>query len=295
MNTDSRNRFLPRFSTVAIGSVSLWLALFVLLPALLIVLASFLNRDPEHLLRFPFTLDNYLRVLEPDYWSITVDSFYIAAASTLVSLLLGIPVAYALMALPVRWRGIGLFLIILPFWTNSLIRVYAIKMLLGKKGLFNAALLALGVIDQPFDLLYTPFAIVFGSVYVLLPFMIMPIYSSVEKLDTRLLEAARDLGASPWQTFTRISLPLISPGIVAGCLLVFVPTMGCFYIADMLGGAKLLLVGNVIKTQFLVTRDWPFGSALSLMLLGLLLLMLLFYHRLNTALARKGGLDDPNF
>lgn len=284
-----------RFSAIAIGSVGFWLGLFVLLPALLIVLASFLNRDPDHLLRFPFTLDNYLRVLEPDYWSIIVDSLRMALLSTMISLLLGLPVAYALLALPVRWRSTGLFLIILPFWTNSLIRIYAIKMLLGKKGLFNSILLFSELIREPLDLLYTEFAIVFGSVYVLLPFMIMPIYSSVEKMDLRLLEAARDLGASPWQAFTRISLPLISPGIVAGCLMVFVPTMGCFYIADILGGAKLLLVGNVIKTQFLVTRDWPFGSALSLLLLGILLAMLLVYHRLNRLLARSGGLDDPNF
>lgn len=284
-----------RFSTVAIGSIGLWLALFVLLPALLIVLASFLNRDPEHLLRFPFTLDNYLRLLQPDYWSIIADSCSLAFVTTVVCLLLSLPVAYALAALPVAWRGMGLFLIILPFWTNSLIRVYAIKMLLGKKGLFNSALIFLGLVDEPVDLLYTPFAIVFGSVYVLLPFMIMPIYASVEKMDQRLLEAARDLGASPWQRFVRISLPLISPGIMAGCLMVFVPTMGCFYIADILGGAKLLLVGNVIKTEFLVTRDWPFGSALSLLLLGLLLVMLMFYHRLNRWLARQGGLDDPNF
>jgi spermidine/putrescine transport system permease protein len=284
-----------QFSTVAIGSIGLWLGLFVLLPSLLIVLASFLNRDPDHLLRFPFTLDNYLRLLEPDYWSIIADSFNLAFISTLVCLLLGLPVAYALAALPAAWRGVGLFMIILPFWTNSLIRVYAIKMLLGKKGFFNSVLLSSGLINEPLDMLYTPFAIVFGSVYVLLPFMIMPIYSSVEKLDGRLLEAARDLGASPWQRFTRISLPLISPGIMAGCLMVFVPTMGCFYLADILGGAKLLLVGNVIKTQFLVTRDWPFGSALSLLLLGLLLVMLLAYHQLNRMLARKGGLDDPNF
>lgn len=284
-----------QFSTVAVGSIGLWLAVFVLLPCLLIVLSSFLNRDPEHLLRFPFTLDNYVRLLQPDYWSIIADSFNLALVSTIVCLLLGLPVAYALAALPFAWRGIGLFLIILPFWTNSLIRVYAIKMLLGKKGFFNSALLFTGIISEPLDMLYTSFAIVFGSVYVLLPFMIMPIYSSVEKLDPRLLEAARDLGASPWQRFMRISLPLISPGIMAGCLMVFVPTMGCFYLADILGGAKLLLVGNVIKTEFLVTRDWPFGSALSLLLLGLLLMMLLVYRQLNLMLARKGGLDDPNF
>lgn len=284
-----------QFSHVAISAIGTWLAVFVLLPALLILLASFLNRDAEHLLRFPLTLQNFLRLLEPDYWSIIADSLAIAFWATLVAMLLGIPVAYALAALPLRWRTLGLFLIVLPFWTNSLIRVYAIKMLLGNKGLFNAVLLAVGVIEQPLELLYTSFAIVFGSVYVLLPFMIMPIYSSVEKLDPRLKEAARDLGASGWQVFTRISLPLISPGIVAGCLMVFVPTMGSFYIADMLGGAKMLLVGNVIKTQFLVTRDWPFGSALSLLLLGLLLLMLLLYWRVNRALGRKGGLDDPNF
>jgi spermidine/putrescine transport system permease protein len=288
-------RVIFSFSTVAVSSVALWLVLFVLLPALLIFLASFLHRDTENFLQLPFSIESYRRLLEPEYWPIVLDSLVLAAWTTACSLLLGLPVAYALVVLPVRWRQVGLFLLILPFWTNSLIRIYAIKMLLGNKGLFNVIFLTLGLVDEPVQLLYTPFAIVFGSVYVLLPFMIMPIYSSVEKMDGRLLEAARDLGASSWQSFIRISLPLISPGIIAGCVMVFVPTMGSFYLADMLGGAKLLLVGNVIKTQFLVTRDWPFGSALSLLLLGLLLLMLSVYWLVNRWIGREGGLNDPNF
>lgn len=288
-------RVIFSFSTVAVSSVALWLVLFVLLPALLIFLASFLHRDTENFLQLPFSIESYRRLLEPEYWPIVLDSLVLAAWTTVCSLLLGLPVAYALVVLPVRWRQVGLFLLILPFWTNSLIRIYAIKMLLGNKGFFNVIFLTLGLVDEPVQLLYTPFAIVFGSVYVLLPFMIMPIYSSVEKMDGRLLEAARDLGASSWQSFIRISLPLISPGIIAGCVMVFVPTMGSFYLADMLGGAKLLLVGNVIKTQFLVTRDWPFGSALSLLLLGLLLLMLSVYWLVNRWIGREGGLNDPNF
>lgn len=284
-----------RFRYLAISSVSIWLVLFVMLPTTLVMLASVLNRDPEHLLRFPFTLQNFLRVLEPDYASILLDSLKLASWTTVIALLLSLPVAWTLAALPLQWRTVGMFLIVLPFWTNSLIRVYAIKMLLGKKGLFNTALLATGLINEPLDLLYSSFAMIFGSVYILLPFMVLPIYASVEKLDPRLLEAARDLGANTWQRFWRVSLPLISPGIVAGCLLVFVPTMGCFYIADVLGGAKVLLVGNIIKTQFLATRDWPFGSALSLLLTALLLLMLLAYRQVNRVLAREGGLHDPNF
>jgi len=190
------------------------------------------------------------------------------------------------------WRGVLLFLMIVPFWTNSLIRTYAIKLILGNKGLVNAALLGAGLVDEPVQLLYTPFAVVFGLVYVLLPFMVLPLVSSFDKLDGTLLEAARDLGAAFWARFRLIIVPLTMPGIIAGSLMVFLPAMGMFYVADLLGGAKNLLLGNIIKNQFLVVRDWPFGAAFSVALIVIMAGLLWLYFLANQRINRQGGLDD---
>src|SRR5690606_16826333 len=188
-----------------------------------------------------------------------------------------------------------LFLVILPFWTNSLVRTYALQSILGNRGIINTSLQSWGLIDQPLQLLYTEFAVILGLSYILLPFMVLPLYAALEKLDLRLHQAARDLGAGAWQRFWRITVPLTSPGIVAGCLMVLLPAMGMFYIADLLGGAKNLLLGNVIKTQFLQTRDWPFGSALSVLLIVLLGVMLWLYFRAARFVSRKGGINDSDF
>jgi spermidine/putrescine transport system permease protein len=187
-----------------------------------------------------------------------------------------------------------LFLLILPFWTNSLIRTYAIKILLGKKGVINGLMTSLGLWDEPVQLLYTEFAVIFGLVYILLPFMVLPLYSAFDKLDHTLLEASRDLGANRWQRFRQIILPLTMPGVVAGCLIVFLPAMGMFYVADLLGGAKNLLLGNVIKNLFLVVRDWPMGAAFSVIMMVLMALLLLFYFLSNRFVQREGGLNDQN-
>ena len=187
-----------------------------------------------------------------------------------------------------------LVLMMLPFWTNSLIRTYAIKLILGKKGLVNTLLVGSGLVDEPLSLLYTEFAVVFGLVYILLPFMVLPLMASFEQLSMEYVEAARDLHANAWQRFRHIYLPLTSPGIVAGCLIVFLPAMGMFYVADLLGGATNLLLGNVIKNQFLLVRDWPFGSAFSITLILIMALMLAVYYQANRLVQRKGGLDDTN-
>lgn len=232
-----RNRFQKTIITLIVG----WLLLFVFLPNLMIIATSFLTRDDANFVRLALTFDNYTRLLDPLYGSVLLHSLNMALIATLCCLLLGYPFAWCLTKLPARIRPVMLFLLIVPFWTNSLIRIYGLKIFLSTRGWLNEFLLWLGVIDKPFRIMYTSEAVVMGLVYILLPFMVMPLYSSLEKLDKSCLEAARDLGASKLQTFWRIILPLTMPGIVAGCLLVLLPAMGLFFVADLMGGAKNLL------------------------------------------------------
>ena len=190
-----------------------------------------------------------------------------------------------------KYRPFLLFLVVLPFWTNSLIRIYGMKVFLGVKGVLNTMLMDMGILSEPIRILNTEVAVIIGLVYLLLPFMILPLYSAIEKLDGRLLEAARDLGANAVQRFFRVILPLTMPGIIAGCLLVLLPAMGMFYVADLLGGAKVLLVGNVIKSEFLISRNWPFGSAISIGLTILMALLIFVYYRANKLLNKKVELE----
>lgn len=287
--------FLAQFRFWAIGLAAAWLALFVFAPNLLVLLTSFLTRDPVDFVSGPVSLENYQRTLDSLYLQVLWDSVRMSLLAMLACLLVGYPFAMAIVQLPERWRPVVLFLMIVPFWTNSLVRTYALQFILGNKGLINASLLGLGLIDKPLQLLYTELAVVLGLSYILLPFMVLPLYAALEKLDPRLPQAARDLGANGWQRFWRITLPLTSPGIVAGCLMVLLPAMGMFYIADLLGGSKNLLLGNVIKNQFLHTRDWPFGSALSVLLILLLGLMLWLYFRAAHFVSRSGGINDADF
>jgi spermidine/putrescine transport system permease protein len=248
--------------------------------------------DSQHLVVWPITLDSYKRLWEPLYAEVLAHSIWLAFLTTVVSFILGYPFAYIVARLPTKWRGILLFLLVIPFWTNSLIRTYAIKLILGNKGLINLALMGLGITQEPIELLYTEFAVVFGLVYVLLPFMILPLVASFEKVDQSLIEAAMDLGANFLQRLWNIVLPLTMPGIIAGSLIVFLPAMGMFYVSDLLGGAKNLLVGNIIRNQFLVVRDWPFGSALSMSLIVMMALLIWVYFWANRRIDRQGGLDD---
>lgn len=268
---------LEAFKTASVGLLSGWLLLFVLAPNLLVAGLSLLSRSPAGFAGGPVTLDNYRRLADPIYLHVFAESFATAFIATLLCLLLGYPFAYGLARARPRLRPLLLTLVIVPFWTNSLVRIYAIRGLLAAKGAANHLLLAAGLIDQPVRLLYTQTAEIIGLVYVLLPFMILPLYGSLEKLDSRLLEAAQDLGAGPFRRFRHVVLPLTLPGIVAGCLLVFLPALGLFYVGDVLGGSRHLLVGNLLKDQFLEAQDWPFGATASLVLIGLLLAFLALY------------------
>lgn len=275
------------FQNIVITGVVGWLMVFVFLPNIMIIATSFLTRDDANLVEMVFTLDNYNRLFDPMYAEVLLHSINMAVVATLACLLLGYPFAYFLAKMPKKIQPLMLFLLIVPFWTNSLIRIYGLKIFLSTKGYFNEFLLWIGLIDKPLRIIYTPEAVVLGLVYILLPFMVLPLYSSIEKLDKSCLEAARDLGANKFQTFIRIIIPLTMPGIIAGCLLVMLPAMGLFFVADLMGGAKNLLIGNVIKSQFLNIRDWPFGAATSICLTLVMGLMLFVYYRAVKLLHKK--------
>ncbi|WCP68535.1 spermidine/putrescine ABC transporter permease PotB [Vibrio tubiashii] len=268
-----------------------WLTLFVLVPNLMIIGTSFLTRDEANLIEMTFTLDNYIRLMDPLYAKVLWHSFYMAIIATLLCLVIGYPFAYIVAKMPEKWRPVMLFLVIVPFWTNSLIRTYGLKIVLGTQGILNKSLMAMEIIDKPVRLMYTETAVMIGLVYILLPFMILPLYSAIEKLDHTYLEAAKDLGANKFQTFTKVILPLTMPGIIGGCLLVLLPALGMFYISDLLGGAKNLLIGNVIKSQVLNARDWPFGAATSIALTIAMAIMLYAYYRAGKLLNKKVELD----
>lgn len=228
-----------KFQHLAVATIVGWLVLFVFLPNLMIIGTSFLTRDDAHFVKMAFSLDNYARLADPLYYEVLLHSLNMALLATLSCLLLGYPFAWFIASMPHKIRPLLLFLLIVPFWTNSLIRIYGLKIFLSTNGYLNSFLLWLGVIDTPLRIMYTPLAVIIGLTYILLPFMVMPLYASIEKLDRPLLEAARDLGASQLQTFIRIIIPLTMPGIIAGCLLVMLPAMGMFYISDLMGARKI--------------------------------------------------------
>jgi spermidine/putrescine transport system permease protein len=280
------------FKTVVISLVCAWILFFVFFPNLMVVVASFLERDPDRFVRPVPTLAHFRALLDPVYVHILLRSAAFALATTSICLVLAYPFAFALSRS--RYRRLLLILVIIPFWTSSLVRTYALMVLLKANGLINTALMGLGLIDTPLPMLYTDGAVLVGLVYTLLPFMILPLYASLDKLDRRLVEAGYDLGASRRQVLVHVLVPATLPGIVAGSILVFLPTLGLFYIPDLLGGAKSMLVGNFIKNQFLTARNWPFGSAASLFLSLVMGLMLVGYwasmRRFSTD-AAGGGLE----
>ncbi|MGO2509860.1 MAG: spermidine/putrescine ABC transporter permease PotB [Vibrio hibernica] len=268
-----------------------WLMLFVFIPNIMIIITSFLTRDDANLIDLTFTLHNYARLLDPLYAKVMLHSLYMAIIATGLCLFIGYPFAYIVAKMPEKMRPIMLFLVIVPFWTNSLIRTYGLKVVLGTQGILNKSLIAIGLIEHPIRIMYTEVAVMVGLVYILLPFMILPLYSAIEKLDRTYIEAARDLGANKIQTLLKVILPLTMPGIIGGCLLVLLPALGMFYVSDLLGGAKNLLIGNVIKSQVLNARDWPFGAATSIALTLVMAFMLYAYYRAGKLLNRKVELD----
>lgn len=263
------------FKNAVVAVVCFWIVLFVFLPNLMVVVTSFMERDPDRFVRPAFSLAHYRELFGPVFLHILMRSAVYALATTAICLVLAYPFAFAMARS--RFRRLLLVLVIIPFWTSSLIRTYALIILLKANGLINACLMGLGLVNEPLPMLYTDGAILIGLVYTLLPFMILPLYASLDKLDRRLIEAGYDLGATRWQVLVYIMLPATLPGIIAGSILVFLPTLGLFYIPDLLGGAKAMLVGNFIKNQFLTAHNWPFGSAASLFLTLMMGAMLYAY------------------
>ncbi|NNM59603.1 MAG: spermidine/putrescine ABC transporter permease PotB [Legionellales bacterium] len=275
------------FRNISVSLISIWLGIFALLAFLLVVLLSFMKNDSTTIFSWQFTLDNYAALFSSLYALVFAKSFYIAGACTFFCILLGYPFAYILARKVERWKEPLLLFLIIPFWTSSLIRSYAMVAILKTKGVLNNVLMHLGIIHHPLQLLFTNSAVMIALVYNLLPFMILPLYANLEKFDNRLIEAARDLGAGKIKTFTKIILPLSLPGIVAGSILVFLPAMTLFYIPDLLGGAKALLLGNLIENQFLLTNNWPLGSAISVTL-TLIMGVMLIAHWLTSKNRERG-------
>jgi spermidine/putrescine transport system permease protein len=262
-----------------IAPANIYLFLLMVLPLLLVVGLSFLSRGEYGNVVFIFNLTNYSRLLDPLYGRILFYSLSVGIGTTVFSILIGYPLAYYIARAPARQRSLLLFLILVPFWTNFIIRTYAWIMILRAGGFLDAVLQWAHITQRSLNLLYTPTAVMIGMIYEFLPFMILPLYSSLEKIENSLLEAAADLGAPPWKVFLRVTLPLSLPGIFAGTILVFIPAMGMFVIPDLLGGAKTILIGNVIRNQFLTARDWPFGAASSMILMILTMVFTLYYTR----------------
>ena len=251
-----------------------WITIFLFIPCLIVISYSFFERGVYGGIEYNFNFDNYFRVAEYTYLKILLNSAKIAFLSATIAVLIGYPAAYFIHLSPSKYQMILLFLVMLPFWSNYLIRTYAWMVLLNNQGIINTLLINTGIIIEPINILYTQSAVVIGLVYNYLPFVVLTIFSSVSKLDKSLIEASEDLGAKSFSTFFKIILPLTLPGVAAGFVFVFVLSIGNFITPDLLGGGKFLMIGNLIYDQYLSARDWPFGSSLSFVLISIMLLLL---------------------
>jgi spermidine/putrescine transport system permease protein len=265
------------FKIFSLSIVWVWLFLFALFPFCLVILASLMSQSKTSLLSLSFNIRGYVLLNNSLYLHIFMRSFVIAGICTLGCLILGYPFAYIIARMQNRFKHLLMLLVMIPFWTSSLIRSYALIALIKAKGILNSCLIALGFIQHPIPILFTNTAVMIGLIYNLLPFMILPIMTNVERLDNGLIDAARDLGANRIRTFSKIIIPLTMPGIIAGSIMVFLPAMTIFYIPDILGGAKSILLGNLIQNQFLIAQNWPLGSAVSTVLTAVLATLIGIY------------------
>lgn len=270
--------------------IIIWMGLFFVVPLFLVIAISFMTRGPYGDIQYKLNLNNYARIINPLYFKIFWDSIVTAFLTTFFCLLFGYPFSYIIARAKKKIRPLLLLMIILPFWTNSLVRTYAWIILLRTEGIINSYLLAMGLIHTPLHMLYNETSVLIGMFYIMFPFMVLPIYASIEKLDDNLLEVAADLFASPIKTFMKVTLPLTKSGIWAGCFLVFVPTLGLFFIPDLMGGSKVILISNLIKNQFLTSRDWPFGMAISVILIAVMLIFVRLYTGKNGKIKVDGGI-----
>jgi spermidine/putrescine transport system permease protein len=280
LSLSERMRRSKRVQVLSLLSPSaLYLLVFFLLPLVMVLLVSLGKRGPMGGVVYDWNLDNYIRFIDRIYFKVFIRSVWIATANTLLCLLFGYPFAYFIARRPKRWRNVLLLLVMVPFWTNFLVRTYAWMVILRDKGLINSLLMLTGIITEPLPLLFNQNAVILGLFYGYLPFMVLPLYASIEKVDFSLVEAAQDLGANTLTAFRRIVLPLTMPGIVAGAIITFIPSIGAYVTPDLLGGAKAMMIGNLLQQQFLEVRDWPFGSAVGFVLMATVLLATMLYFR----------------
>ncbi len=269
--------------------VIVYVALLIALPLLYILLISFFKSDSYGGMITTFTIQNYIEVFDQVYINVFLKSILIAGLTTFICMLISYPFVLAVSHKHPRTQKILMTLVMIPFLTNSLIRMYGWLVLLRKSGVINQVLLGTGIIHEPLSLMYNMSGILIGMTYTLLPFMILPLYSSVSTIDPSLLEAASDLGASKIKTFFKIIVPQTLPGLFNGSLMVFTPALGYFFIVDILGGGKMMILGNLIKNQFLTARNWPFGAAISIVLVLITSLLILAYRKLGGKMDDLGG------
>lgn len=277
MNTETRK---DRASFLLSAPMIIWTLIFVGATIGYVFVLSFLKRDPNgYGVIMEFTLDNYKNLFNTSYLQVFLRTLKLGLETTLICVLLGYPFGYHMARAPKKWRTALMLLVIVPFWTNALIRIYGWRILLMGNGPINSLLMALGLIEKPLKLMNTHGAVLLGMVYGLLPFMILPVYTAVEKMDWNMMDAGRDLGASPAKTFFTITLPMTLPGLMTGCVLVFVPSLALFFMSDLLGGPDDILIGNVVQDQLLKSRDWPFAAALSVILLVVTWIIMMLHRK----------------
>lgn len=274
-----RANTLPALITV--GPVTLIMVLLIAVPLIYVAVMSFCSIDEFYNVTFKFTLQNYVRLANADYLKIYAQSIAIALITTIICILVGYPFSYIIARTKSRKKKILYMLVIIPFWTNSLIRIYGWRNFLGSSGLLNGLLMKIGLVSQPVDFLYKQGTTILGMVYCLIPFMILPLYTAIEKLDDSLLEVSSDLGARPVSTFFEVILPLTSSGIFSGSLMVFIPCLGYFFVSDILGGGNSDVIGNLIERQFQSGNNWPLGAALSIILIVVTLILVKIYQKLG--------------
>lgn len=278
------------FKSVFLLPVIIYASILILLPLLYVLFLSFLTSDSYGGMLYQFTLQNYFNIFDITYIKMFLKSSMIAIITTFICLLISYPFAIILREKSKRIQSLATKIIMVPFLTNSLIRTYGWIILLRKSGVINSSLLTLGLIDKPLSLMYNNIGIIIGMVYTLLPFMLLPVCSAVFAIDNNLIEAGRDLGAKPFQIFKKIIIPETISAAFNGSIMVFIPAIGYFFIADILGGGKTMIIGNLIKNQFLSARNWPFGSAISIFLILITFLLVKLYQRLGGKLDDLGGL-----
>ncbi|MEF2969181.1 ABC transporter permease [Paenibacillus sp. M1] len=270
-------------SSLGLLPVLLWLCLFLVVPMLIVIGISFMGRDEFGNVVFDFNLDSYATFFDPLYLGIYWDTIVLSVVTTILCLLLSYPLAYYIANAGPKMQTWGLALITIPFWINFLIRTYAWVLLLRTQGVVNNLLIDIGLIQEPLQMLYTKGAVYLGMVYTFIPFMVLPIYVALEQMDKKLLEAASDLGATRWKSFWHITLPQTKSGIMTGSVLVYVSTSGMFVVTDILGGAKSAMISNIIQSQFLGARNWPFGGALSVIFVITSLILIVLFNKAMTS------------